>query len=101
MIDKLNGHLLDIGVGVNFNGLIIPCLMFVDDVILIADSAEDLQRALDATYRFFSMCHLQISQKKSNIHISSDRSNCEENMDIRSYRSKRGEPLQIPRTHHK
>ena len=25
MIDELNGHLLDIGVRVNFNGLIIPC----------------------------------------------------------------------------
>ena len=41
--------------------------MFVDDVILMAESADDLQRSLDACYRFFCMCHLQISQPKSNI----------------------------------
>ena len=47
----------------------VSCLLFVDDVILIADSAEDLQRSLDVCFNFFCLNHLQISQIKSNIII--------------------------------
>ena len=67
MIDELNAELVDADLGVHYNDLLISCLMFVDDVILIADSAEDLQKSLDVCFKFFCMCHLQISQVKSNI----------------------------------
>ena len=67
MIDELNGTLLDADVGVKFHDLCIPSLMFVDDIILLAESAEDLQKALDTTYNFFCKNHLRISQNKSNI----------------------------------
>ena len=67
MVDELNGTLLDIDVGVKFHDLCIPSLMFVDDIILLAESAEDLQKSLDATYHFFCKNHLRISQTKSNI----------------------------------
>jgi hypothetical protein len=39
------------------------------NVILIAESAEELQKALDVTYNFFCKNHLKISQRKSNIMV--------------------------------
>ena len=67
MIDELNGTLLDIDVGIHFHDLRVPSLMFVDDIILLAETAEDLQKSLDATYQFFCKNHLRLSQSKSNI----------------------------------
>ena len=67
MIDELNKELDENDLGVTYADLRVACLMFVDDVILIADTAEELQKALDVTYGFFCKNHLKISQAKSNV----------------------------------
>ena len=64
MIDELNQELDENDLGVTYADLRVACLMFVDDVILIADTAEELQKALDVTYGFFCKNHLKISQAK-------------------------------------
>ncbi len=67
MIDELEAELKKEGLGVEFLGLLIACLLFVDDIILMADSADELQEMLDLSYKLFSKLHLKISQSKSQV----------------------------------
>ena len=70
MIDELNKEVDENDLGVPY-----ACLMLVDDVILIADTAEELQKALDVTYEFFCKNHLRISQAKSNVIVFNKKAN--------------------------
>ena len=67
MIDELEAELKKEGLGVEYLEFLISCLLFVDDIILIADSADELQLMLDVCYRLFSKFHLKISQSKSKV----------------------------------
>jgi hypothetical protein len=58
LVDELHAH----NTGIDFFGKRIGCLMFVDDIVLIADSAQSLQAMLDVCTLFFvtgdSLCQL-------------------------------------------
>ncbi len=52
-------------------GLLLCCLLYADDVLLLAVSREGLQRLIDLTCRFFESLGLNINPQKSDVVIFS------------------------------
>ena len=51
--------------GINFNGLIISALMFVDDLVLISRTRiQDMNRLLHVVHRFCQDMHMKLSVDK-------------------------------------
>ena len=50
-------------------GQLIRCLLYADDIVLVADSARDLQRMLDVCQNFADASSFQFSMAKSNVLI--------------------------------
>ena len=48
-------------------GLLIPLILFADDIVLLAVSREDLEKLVNATLKYFSDHKLTVSSKKTNV----------------------------------
>ena len=68
-IDGIAERLEALGVGVDVRGQLIRCLLYADDIVLVADSARDLQRMLDVCQNFADASSFQFSMAKSNVLI--------------------------------
>lgn len=55
------------GIGVEIASNLINCLLFADDVVLMANSTEDLQKLLDLSHRFAMKWNLKFNSKKSKV----------------------------------
>ena len=64
LIDELNVELRTTVLGVQYGFIIIICLLFMDDIALLARSAKELQEILNVTSLFLNKWHLKISIKK-------------------------------------
>ena len=77
LIDELIEHLNQTGLGVKLGDRKLACLLFADDVLLIADSAEELQQLLDVAAQFAEKWLMRFSASKSAVLVfGSDRSDC-------------------------
>ena len=66
-INSLAEEIKRSGVGVNFNGLKVPILLYADDILLMADNEADLQHLLDIAYGWCRKWRLSINTKKTKI----------------------------------
>ena len=69
LIDQLNMDIKAKGYGIISSYLIIVSLLFMDDIILIADSEKQLQEILNQTNLFFNKRHLKLNSIKSAVVI--------------------------------
>ena len=60
LIDELNVELRTTELGVQY-GFIIICLLFMDDIALLARSAKELQEILNITNLFLNKRHLKVN----------------------------------------
>jgi len=66
-IDELSALLLRDGFGVGVGGDVIPLLMYADDIVLLASSAEQLQRMLLVVERFAVQFQFAYNHAKSGV----------------------------------
>lgn len=57
------------GMGVRVAEVILACLLFADDIVLMADTAEELQKMMDVVTEFAIDFRFELSQVKSNVVI--------------------------------
>ena len=54
-------------VGVHLGDLIIHCLLYADDIALMAESEEDLQRMFDVMHSWCKKWRMKVNPQKSNV----------------------------------
>ena len=64
-IDDLATKLIDQKLGVDIDGTNYCILMYADDVVLMAESANDLQKMLDTVYTWMTKWYIILNLKKS------------------------------------
>ena len=64
LIDELNVELRTTDLGVQYGFIILICLLFMDDIALLAKSAKELQEILNITSLFLNKWHLKVNIKK-------------------------------------
>ena len=69
LIDQLKMDIKAEGYGIISSYLIIVSLLFMDDIILIADSEKQIQEILNQTNLFFNKWHLKLNSTKSAVVI--------------------------------
>ena len=69
LIDQPNVDIKAEGYGIISSHLIIVSLLFMDDIILIADSEKQIQEILNQTNLFFNKWHLKLNLTKSAVVI--------------------------------
>jgi hypothetical protein len=57
-------------IGANISSKLINCLLLADDVVLIAESSEELQELLNISNAFANKWNLKFNPKKSKILIT-------------------------------
>ena len=67
---------LDKSNGISINNLILTHILCADDIVLLADSAKDLQNNLNALLGFCKKWHLIVNVKKTKIMKFNDKSPC-------------------------
>lgn len=67
LISPLVDELQALGMGTAFEHLRIGCLMFADDIVLIADSEKDLQSMMNVASNFFRKWRFQVSAGKTRV----------------------------------
>ena len=81
-INDLVSHLKDLNLGIDVDGEKICILLYTDDFVLLANSEQDLQSLLNATYTWCNKWHLKLNttktkiihfkgKRKSKLHLSS------------------------------
>ena len=66
-INDLARELKELGIGVKINELVIPILLFADDVVLLAECEKDLQLLLDKLVQWCNKWKIKINESKSKI----------------------------------
>ena len=61
LIDELNVELRTTDLGVQYVFIILICLLFMDDIALLARSAKELQEILNITSLFLKKWHLKVN----------------------------------------
>ena len=74
-INNLTKMLKNSNTGVNICNIKINCLLWADDVVLIADNAHELQKMLDIASSFAHMWRLTFNLDKSNVMTIGKRAN--------------------------
>lgn len=74
-MNDLVDMLTEEGIGSHIAGRLINCLLFADDIALIAESENDLQRMLDVAYSFVNKWNLSFNPKKSKVLVIGKRVN--------------------------
>ena len=69
LIDELNVELRTADLVVQYDFTILICLLFMDDIALLARSAKELQEKLNITSLFLNKWHLKINIQKSAVMI--------------------------------
>ena len=69
LIDELNVELRTTDLGVQYGFIILICLLFMDDIALLAKSAKELQEILNITSLFLNKWHLKVNIKKCSYDI--------------------------------
>ena len=69
LINELHVELRTTDLGVQYGCIILICLLFMDNVALLARSAKELQEILNITRLFLNKLHLKVSIKKSAVMI--------------------------------
>ena len=64
LIDEMNVELRKTDLGVQYGFIILICLLFMDDIALLAKSAKELQEILNITSLFLNKWHLKVNIKK-------------------------------------
>ena len=62
------------GLGAKVEGLDMGSLLYADDIVLVAESADQLQSMIDAVDEFCRNWHMDINLKKSEIMVAGKRS---------------------------
>ena len=67
-MDEINKDLekKPLGIEIDDKGTRVPCLLWVDDVVLIATSNEELQEMLETTNHTTKKYHIEFGKPKSN-----------------------------------
>jgi len=66
-----------LGVGVEVGGRLISSLLYADDVVLMADSPEDLQRMIDVVDTFCNQWRMDINLTKSQAMVVGKKDKCD------------------------
>ena len=68
LMDEINKDLENkpLGIEIDDKGTRVPCLLWVDDVVLIATSNEELQEMLESTNHTTNKYHIEFRKPKSN-----------------------------------
>ena len=66
-------HLETTGIGITIGNVTVPGLMFADDLVMLADSAEDLQRLLDIASDFAIKWRYKYNTTKTEVVIFNER----------------------------
>ena len=66
-INNLADVLRDANLGINVDDVIVNLLMYADDIVLLAESEENLQRMLDLVYEWCRKWRLEVNIAKTNI----------------------------------
>ena len=69
LIDELETELQTMKLGISFGDIKIASLLYVDDIILLADNESDLQLMLNQCCKFALKWHIKFSQKKSKVMV--------------------------------
>ena len=69
LIDQLNVELRTTDLVVQYGAISFICLLFMDDIALLARSAKELQEILNITNLFLNKWHLKVKIKKSAVMI--------------------------------
>ena len=75
-INALAKDLVASGCGAKIQGLDVGSLLYADDVVLVADTAEALQGLIDVVDKFCRRWHMDINLKKSEIMVVGKRPAC-------------------------
>ena len=66
-INDLIQHINDLNIGIPCDSRMISSLVYADDIILLTENEQDLQKLLDAVHSWCSKWGLSINTKKSNV----------------------------------
>ena len=66
-INDLVHELNSIGCGIRIGMYVINILLYADDIVLVAENENILQKLLDKLYEWCSRWHLEINESKSNV----------------------------------
>ena len=80
MIDEEEYELQDLGLGLTYDDLLIASLLLLDDIVVLADTPEDLQAMLTATYKFACRHRLLFGAEKCKAMVIGPLSACFENV---------------------
>ena len=75
-VEELAKKLRECGHGATIEGLDVGSLLYADDVVLVAESAEKLQGLIDVVDKFCRRWHMDINLKKSEVMVVGKRSLC-------------------------
>ena len=73
--ERLCSVLSDKNIGVNISLNLTNCLLFVDDVVLMAESARELQSLLQISHQFAKQWNLKFNSRKSKVMVVGKRIN--------------------------
>jgi hypothetical protein len=68
-VDGLSKELADLGVGIKKGDRFLHSLLYADDLVLLAESAENLQTAIDKVDEYCEKWHLRVNLKKSKVMV--------------------------------
>ena len=71
VMDETAKEIEKLGIGVTLpgTGKTIGCLLWMDDVLLLADNEKDLQALLDCTHKTASKYHIVFGEEKSKVMV--------------------------------
>ena len=69
MIDEEETDLQQLGKGTLYSDILIASLLLMDDIALLAESAEDLQDMLDTTYQYACKYHQEFGVAKCKVMV--------------------------------
>ena len=68
-VDELSARLTEAGLSKETVDLAVRCLMYADDIVLLADSPDDLQRMINVVDQMCRDWHLSINLRKSQVMV--------------------------------